>query len=870
MFMLMHCFVNAQNNDGFLSINTTWSLSDKSTMVGSLNLNNEDNATAILVTHIVYQSLASGVKSWSFLSFVETKQSEYVLSIVVSGSFLQQNGEVVWAANGDKPVSGNGILELQSDGNLVLSDSINGGSSASGRRTIWSTNTGGKGVTGMTLFGSGVLQILGKKNATLWQSSDNPTDTLLLGQFLRVGEALVSRSSPYNLSQGIYSLQVRPGGLGLYVNGPDPASPELYWMWNVYNKSVLTLDQYCSGISFNVSILWPNSSLGFKFLNSTTSNASNMCDISSFTSHYYLSRAVKAQPNLSSDAVYIRLDYDGNLRGYAAGLAEPFQLLSEAMSKCQLPNSCGNYGVCSQKDQQCKCPNNGTHHIGSESNSNGSDCELSEKPSCANVNGSWQMFSLAGMEYYRNRYAVPLNMSTMEKCSDYCLKNCSCRASFYVNESKSCFVISSQIGTLAQTSNDGNFVFIKVQSMDIIRNSKASNHGSSSYKIVIGVIGVGLLVTAVVLIFFNPFRACRRSKLVSGNSGTDHSDGAMYSIPDVTARKFSFKEIRTLTNSFGKVLGSGGFGTVYEGVLKDGTMVAVKRLEIARQGEKEFYSEVAILGVIHHWNLVQLLGFCAEGSHKLLIYEHMPNGSLDRWLFDESKIGFLTWPIRFNIVLGTARGLAYLHQECRYKIIHLDVKPQNILLDENFVAKVSDFGMATLMSRKDSGVVTTMRGTPGYLAPEWLLECAITEKSDVYSFGMVVLEIIGGRKNYAKQAESAKCYFPAWALSMAVLGRETEVIDSRLAGDSDFDREQAIRLLKVGFLCIQEDAQCRPSMPAVVQMLEGEKAVPDLPLHDNVQFAIAKRMNPNSRFLSPHTGNNSDNVQSSMYSFSAR
>ena len=182
MFILIRCFVNAQNLDGFLSINTTWSLSDKSTMVGSLNLDNEDNAPAILITHVVHQSFAFGIKSWSFLGFVETRENEYVLSIVLSGSFLQQDGEVVWAANGDNPVSKNGILDLQSDGNLVLSDSINGRSSSSGRRRIiWSTNTGRKGVTGMRLFSGGLPQILGKENSTIWKSSDNPTDTLLLG-----------------------------------------------------------------------------------------------------------------------------------------------------------------------------------------------------------------------------------------------------------------------------------------------------------------------------------------------------------------------------------------------------------------------------------------------------------------------------------------------------------------------------------------------------------------------------------------------------------------------------------------------------------------------------------------------------------------
>lgn len=865
MFMLIHCLVIAQDNNGFLSTNTTWSLSDESTMVGSLTLNNEDNATAILVTHIVYQDLASGIKSWSFLSFVETGNNEYVLSIVLSGSFKQQYGEVVWAANGDNPVSVNGSLELQSDGNLVLSDSINGGSSVSDRKTIWSTNTGAMGVAGMRLFGGGVLKIIDSANVSLWTSSDNPTDTLLLGQFLRVGDTLVSRSSPYNLAQGKYKLQVRPGGLGLYVRGSDSASSELYWMWNMFNKSALTLDQNCSGISFNVSISWPDSSLGLRFLNTVSSSPSNHCDISSFTPHYYLSRVLKAKPNSSLDTVYIRLDYDGNLRGYAAGILQSYQKLSEAMSKCELPSSCGNYGVCSQENQECNCPNNGTHHIGSESNVNGSGCALSQRPNCTNVKGGWQMFSLAGMEYYRNQYAVPLNMSTMEKCSDYCLNNCSCIASFYVNQSKSCFIVSSQLGTIAETSNEGNFVFIKVRSSDIIRNPKARKDIIKDFYKAIIAIGVMVVAVAAIVIFFCLVGApCRRPKPETNNiiRPEQSATGIVYSIPDVMAKKYSFEEIRTFTNSFEKVLGSGGFGTVYEGVLEDGTMIAVKKLELARQGAKEFYAEVAILGIIHHWNLVQLLGFCAEESHKILIYEHMPNGSLDRWLFDESKIQFLTWPIRFNIVLGTARGLAYLHQECRYKIIHLDVKPQNILLDENFVAKVSDFGMARLMSRKESRVVTTMRGTPGYLAPEWLLECAITEKSDIYSFGMVVLEIIAGHKNYTRGADSDKCYFPAWALSMAVVGKESEVIDLRLAGDEDFDRNEAIRVLKIGFLCIQEDAHCRPSMREVVQMLEGEKDVPDPPLQGGFQFAIARGFASNSRLITPGSNSSSESLSS--------
>eukprot|EP01018_Ginkgo_biloba_P039177 Gb_38843 [translate_table: standard] len=855
--------LNAQDTYGFLSINASSSISLERTLVGSMSINQQNNATALMITHIVYEQLAGGINSWSFLGFVKVGENRYILCILVSGSLIQEEGEIAWAANRDEPVSKNGVLELQSDGNLVLSDSKDG--SVASRRSIWSSNTTQKGVTGMKILGSGLLQILNNTNHTIWRSWDHPTDTILLGQALKAGDTLVSRSSRFNLSEGIYSLVVKPGGIGLYVKGSNGTAPELYWMWSVYStNNRFSLDHNCADHSFTVSIRWPASRLGlmFRITNKSTENtgiASNLCDVSSLSRHYFLSYVdqSKTQPSSSSDNVIIRLDSDGNLRGYASEPA--FQPLSHAMNNCQLPSFCGNYGICSQGGKSCDCPSNGTHHLIRNSNE---DCVLSQSPSCENTKGSWEMLSLTGFEYYRNQYSVPLNMSEKENCSEYCFRNCSCMASFYLVESKACFIVSSPLGTIEETSNMNHFAFLKVQSTDLVQNANDSKKSGNSYKVIIGV-SVGVLVAAVIVIYLSPFKACGKThKHESSSRSEEHPDRVVNSIPDLMARKFSYKEIQTITNRFGKVLGSGGFGTVYEGAFADGRKVAVKRLEIARQGEKEFYSEVAILGIIHHWNLVQLLGFCAQGSHKLLIYDHMSNGSLDQWLFNESKKRFLTWPIRFNIILGTARGLTYLHQECRYKIIHLDVKPQNILLDETFVAKVSDFGMATLMNRKESGVVTTMRGTPGYLAPEWLLECAITEKSDVYSFGMVLLEIIGGRKNYNMKADdSEKYYFPAWALSMAVAGKVSEVIDPQL--EDDIQRKEAMRVLKIGFLCIQENANCRPSMGTVVQMLEGERGVPDTPLNQTFQFAIAKKVSPNSALS---TGSSSRyGVYSSMH-----
>lgn len=209
---------------------------------------------------------------------------------------------------------------------------------------------------------------------------------------------------------------------------------------------------------------------------------------------------------------------------------------------------------------------------------------------------------------------------------------------------------------------------------------------------------------------------------------------------------FTYKNIETATGGFRKEIGKGGFGKVYEGKLSDGIPVAVKCLgDRAGQGQREFCAEVATISSINHSNLVSLRGLCVEGQHRILVYEFMANGSLDRWLFGSEKQ--LDWKTRYSIALGTARGLAYLHEDSRLCILHLDIKPQNILLDENFKAKVSDFGMAKCMDRDiESRVVTQARGTLGYMAPEWFYELGITSKSDVFSYGMVLLEIISWRK----------------------------------------------------------------------------------------------------------------------------
>ncbi|XP_028073352.1 G-type lectin S-receptor-like serine/threonine-protein kinase SD2-5 [Camellia sinensis] len=206
---------------------------------------------------------------------------------------------------------------------------------------------------------------------------------------------------------------------------------------------------------------------------------------------------------------------------------------------------------------------------------------------------------------------------------------------------------------------------------------------------------------------------------------------------------FSYEELKVMTTNFDNKLGEGGFGSVFQGTLSDGTNVAVKRLNGFGQVKKSFLTEVETIGSTHHVNLVRLIRFCAEKSYRLLVYEYMSDGSLDTWIFQRHQDLTLGWQSRKKIIMDIAKGLTYLHEECRQKIFHLDIKPQNILLDECFNVKISDFGLSKLIDKDQSQVVTMMRGTPGYLAPEWL-SSIITKKVDVYSFGVVVLEMLCG------------------------------------------------------------------------------------------------------------------------------
>ncbi|XBI23428.1 hypothetical protein VPH35_048680 [Triticum aestivum] len=248
-----------------------------------------------------------------------------------------------------------------------------------------------------------------------------------------------------------------------------------------------------------------------------------------------------------------------------------------------------------------------------------------------------------------------------------------------------------------------------------------------------------------------------------------------------TPMRFTFQQLKEATEQSAHKLGEGGFGSVFKGQISD-ERIAVKRLDRAGQGKREFAAEVQTIGSIHHINLVRLIGFCAEKSHRLLVYEYMPKGSLDRWIYcqHDNDSPPLHWSTRCKIITNIAKGLTYLHEECMKKIAHLDVKPQNILLDDDFNAKLSDFGLCKLIDRDMSQVFTRMRGTPGYLAPEWLTS-QITEKADVYSFGVVVMEVISGRKNLDNSRSEESIHL------ITQLEEKVKVLEGAMNAESNID-----------------------------------------------------------------------------------
>ncbi|KAI5070827.1 hypothetical protein GOP47_0015170 [Adiantum capillus-veneris] len=751
--------------------------------------------------------------SLSFYSF--SAQALFYLCVMHMAS-----KEVVWTANQDSPLSHSDQLVFSMDGNAALVGS-------NGTVTLWSSNTTGLGVKRMVMLDSGNLILVNGANETMWQSFDYPTDTLLSGQVLQKGMHLTSRVSNSNMSSGSFSLSLAQGDLKLlYATSSSSALSQTYWSMLQDVRLVSHGRGTPSYVRFD--------STGLNFV------SDNGAVVSSIS---WISTATLCKASLHPDGNLVIYVFSSNV------WAAQFTALQNG---CSLPLSCGPSGVC--KSGQCSCP---SPLQALNENNVAEGCRSLAAPSCTNVSSRSLLLQEIGdgLDYFANNYAPPASMSDLDGCKKLCMENCSCYYFFFYNDSDSCFLYS-QLGTI-QSTGWGRMLFVKtnraLESSNLTApagvGGQPPSRGLPSFLLPVILGSISFIVLALACAFMYWFFKMHRVHFPQEDDYAEGDDVFLDTISGLPTR-FTLKELQSATKNFSKKLGEGGFGSVYEGVLPDKTKVAVKRLEGAGagQGKKEFRAEVAIIGRVHHMHLVQLYGYCAEGSHRLLVYEFLANGSLDKCLFGEGKKP-LEWNVRYQIALSTARGLAYLHDDCREKIIHCDIKPENILLDEAYNAKLSDFGLAKLVNKEQSQVFTTMRGTRGYLAPEWIMNLAISEKSDVYSFGMVLLETISGRKNLELTAVSEKRYFPSYAYEQVERGAFMNLADERLNGEA-VCIEELIRAAKVALWCIQEEISIRPSMAKVVQMLEGSLKIPDPPSSSfagNVQTNMKEVMNTSER-----------------------
>lgn len=323
--------------------------------------------------------------------------------------------------------------------------------------------------------------------------------------------------------------------------------------------------------------------------------------------------------------------------------------------------------------------------------------------------------------------------------------------------------------------------------------------------------------------FMSNLCSCLKKSLGAGRAAGESAEDAEGSGANSWNLFFDLRTLQVATNFFSDLnqLGHGGFGPVYRGLIPNGQEIAVKKLSVdSRQGLREFTNEVKLLLKIQHKNLVTLYGCCAEGPEKMLVYEYLPNKSLDYFLFDKTKSSSLDWTTRYRIVTGVARGLLYLHEEAPVRIIHRDIKASNILLDEQLNPKISDFGLARLFPGEDTHVNTfRISGTHGYMAPEYALHGYLSVKTDVFSYGVLVLEIVSGRKNHDGRLGREKADLLSYTWTLFQDEKALELVDPSL---TKCNRDEAAMCIQLGLLCCQQSVAERPDMNSVHLMLSGD------------------------------------------------
>ncbi|KAJ9154143.1 hypothetical protein P3X46_027510 [Hevea brasiliensis] len=387
--------------------------------------------------------------------------------------------------------------------------------------------------------------------------------------------------------------------------------------------------------------------------------------------------------------------------------------------------------------------------------------------------------------------------------------------------------------------------------------------GNKSTSQIVTKITVPIVVILVILITLT--YAILRKRLKHNFKSMSDDD----TIRRLESLHFDFSTIKAATDNFSEdnKLGQGGFGSVYKGMLPNGQEIAVKRLSgYSAQGEEEFKNEILLVAKLQHRNLVSIIGFCSEGTERILVYEFVRNGSLDHFIFDEIRGAQLNWEMRYKIINGIARGILYLHEDSRLKVIHRDLKASNVLLDEEMNPKISDFGMARLfVLDQTQGITRRVAGTYGYMAPEYVLQNRFSMKSDVFSFGVIVLEMVSGKKNSWLSNSNEVEHLLSHAWKNWREGKISNLFDNTQKNGPTGD---IIRCIHIGLLCVQENAAARPTMASVVLMLSSHSL--SLPLPSQPGFLMYSSTKSGMPSLEPTSGTTiskhcTENTEAAVY-----
>ncbi|KAB2044185.1 hypothetical protein ES319_D01G072700v1 [Gossypium barbadense] len=706
---------------------------------------------------------------------------------------------VVWVANRRNPINNStGMLKIESSGKILIQ--------VQNKTVVWSTNSTARVQNPiLQLLDSGNLVAKDGKDSNpenyIWQSFDYPSDTMLpemkIGIDLRTGfhRRLTAWKnwddpSPSDLTYGIElkgnpQLVLRKGLEKYFRSG--------LWNGNGFSEA----PNYRSNPIFDYDFIWNESEVYYIFFLKNKS---------------VMSRLVLNQTQSERQ----RYAWSPETQTWKLFAFQPD-------GNCNKYGLCGPNGNCADEVPACQCLTGFRPKWFERWNSSDwSDGCIHSKPlNCQSGDGFIRIGKVKTPDSANSWVNKTINL---KECRAKCLRNCSCMAftNLFVTKGVSGCVMWFDDLLDIKHQSDGQDLYIRVSASEAAERKKKAK---VKLAIILATVIVALL--GFLLLVYHLRRSRRKLKdEVEDNNLNDGEDKDENEDMDVAV--FEFGTIAQATDSFSFMnkLGQGGFGPVYKGTLANGQEIAVKRLsKSSGQGPKEFKNEVKLIAKLQHRNLVRLLGCCIHGDERMLVYEYMPNRSLDKFIFDETRCTVLTWSKRFRIICGVARGLLYLHQDSRLRIIHRDLKTSNVLLDSEMNPKISDFGMArTFGGDQIEANTNRVVGTYGYMAPEYAIDGLFSAKSDVFSFGILLLEITSGRKNrgFYHSNQSGNLIEHAWRLWKK--GKLLDLADEFLVETGDLSK--LLRCMHISLLCIQLYPEERPSMASVVLMLGSDNELP--------------------------------------------